>query len=123
MPDLDHNISSELKKLAQERKEKQEALQQTLVAQTAPVVDTNTSSSATPPEPPKPEAVLPVEGNPPVAAPEEPKPEVPLTSTPVEEPTKPWDADDSAAVTATVESKFDAKKLGSALGLEVNDET
>src|SRR5688572_33504792 len=120
--DLDHNTSAELLKLRQERQVKQDALQKTLEAQVAPVVENN-SSPAVPAETPKTEAVLPVDGNPPVAPPEEPKKEEPLTSTPVEEPTKPWDADDTVTPPAAVESKLDIKKLGSALGFEVNDET
>ena len=125
MGDLDHNTSGELLKLRQERQAKQDALQNTLTAQAAPV-DPNISSPAViPTEPPKTEAVLPVDGNPPVAPPAEPTKEEPLTSTPAEEPVQPsWDADDKVTTPPeAVETKIDFKKLGSALELEVNNET
>lgn len=125
---IDNNIKAELAKNAQERAAKNEALQKTLELQAQPPVPaaiTDTGLPATPLiEAPKPEAVLPVDGNPPAPAVEPKKEEAQITSTePVEEPTKPWDADDTVVAPTVVDSKFDAKKLGSALGLEVNDET
>jgi hypothetical protein len=123
MPDLDHNTNGELAKLAAEREAKRNALQDTLTAQKPPEVPENTSSQTTataetPPAPP--EAVLPVAGDPPAPKPEEPKTEEPITA-PVEELIKAWDEDEAVAV-ADTDLKFDAKKLGSALGLEVKDE-
>jgi len=123
---LDHNAKEGLLKIARERAERENALQKTLELQAQPPAPaiTDTGAPAVPLiEAPKPEAVLPVEGNP-AATVVEPKKEEPITPTePVEEPLKPWDADDTVTAPAVVESKFDAKKLGSALGLEVNDET
>jgi len=123
---LDHNAKEGLLKIARERAERENALQKTLELQAQPPAPaiTDTGAPAVPLiEAPKPEAVLPVEGNP-AATVVEPEKEEPITSTePVEEPLKPWDADDTVTAPAVVESKFDAKKLGSALGLEVNDET
>lgn len=124
---LDHNAKEGLLKIARERAEREAALQKTLElqAQPTPPAITDTGAPTVPLiEAPKPEAVLPVEGNPAAPVVEPKKGEAPITPTePVEEPLKPWDADDTVTAPAVVESKFDAKKLGSALGLEVNDET
>lgn len=125
MSDLSLDVKAQLAKNAQERAAKNEALQKSLEAQAQPPAPaiTDTGTPATPLiEKPSTEAVLPVDGNPPVPVVELKKEEPPITPPVVEEPQKPWDADDTV-VTPAVDSKFDAKKLGSALGLEVADES
>lgn len=123
MDEFSTDIKGGLAKLAQERAAKRDSLQQTVEAQVPPTVPAaeNTGLPVAPVETPQTsEAVLPVDGNPPVAKPEEPKPEPPLTAQVAEEAAKPWD--EEVTPTTTVESKFDFKKFGSALGFEVKDE-
>lgn len=129
MSDLDHNVKSKLQELHKGREEKRNALQNVLNGQVAPEIPKNTPSPSEPGqpvvEPPKPEAVLPVPGDPPPAPEKEggDNQEPPLTAPVVEEPLKAWDETPVTADQPPVESKFDVKKFGSALGLEVKDET
>jgi hypothetical protein len=124
MADLDRDVKGKLAELNQKRQAEKEALTNTLNAQVAtPVLEDKVLSTGQPVvEPPKPEAVLPVPGDLPPAPKEEPKEEPPLTAPVVEEPQKAWD-DTPVINEPPVESKFDAKKFGSALGLDVKDET
>lgn len=124
MPDLDVNVKGQLAELNRKRQEERDRLQNVLNEQKAPEVQQNTSQTTGQPvvEPPKPEAVLPTPGDPPPAPVEEKKEEPPLTAPVAEEPLKAWD-ETPVAIDAPPESKFDFKKFGSALGLEVKDET
>lgn len=125
MADLDQNVKGKLAELHQKREEAKNQLTNVLNEQTAPTIPNNTSSTPGQPvvEAPKPEAVLPVPGDPPPAPVEEKKEEPPLTAPVAEEPLKAWDETPVTADQPPVESKFDVKKFGSALGLEVKDET
>jgi len=124
MADLDTNVKGKLAELNQKRQEERDRLQNVLNTQT-PSVPENTSQPSGQPvveTPQTPEAVLPVAGDPPPAPVEEKKEEPPLTAPVAEEPLKAWDETPVTADQSPVESKFDVKKFGSALGIEVKDE-